>query len=102
VRVGEEMEIVGIRADGEAGGDWGGDCFGSFFELRGGWGQHWAFAAGYGAEGRGAGAGVAKPGSITPHLKFRAEVYVLTKEEGGRHTPFFVGTGRSSSFGRRT
>ena len=34
---------------------------------------------------------VAKPGSITPHLKFRAEVYVLTKEEGGRHTPFFKG-----------
>jgi elongation factor Tu len=34
---------------------------------------------------------VAKPGSITPHLKFKAEVYVLTKEEGGRHTPFFSG-----------
>jgi elongation factor Tu len=34
---------------------------------------------------------VAKPGSITPHKKFRAEVYVLTKEEGGRHTPFFRG-----------
>ncbi|PIR17306.1 MAG: elongation factor Tu [Deltaproteobacteria bacterium CG11_big_fil_rev_8_21_14_0_20_49_13] len=34
---------------------------------------------------------VAKPGSITPHKKFNAEVYVLTKEEGGRHTPFFKG-----------
>ncbi|MCX5757394.1 MAG: elongation factor Tu, partial [Candidatus Hydrogenedentes bacterium] len=34
---------------------------------------------------------VAKPGSITPHTKFEAEVYVLTKEEGGRHTPFFNG-----------
>ncbi len=34
---------------------------------------------------------VAKPGSITPHTKFIAEVYVLTKEEGGRHTPFFAG-----------
>ena len=32
---------------------------------------------------------LAKPGSITPHTKFQAEVYVLTKEEGGRHTPFF-------------
>jgi len=32
-----------------------------------------------------------KPGSITPHTKFKAEVYVLTKEEGGRHTPFFNG-----------
>ena len=34
---------------------------------------------------------LAKPGSITPHTKFEAEVYVLTKEEGGRHTPFFQG-----------
>jgi elongation factor Tu len=34
---------------------------------------------------------VAKPGSITPHTKFNAEVYVLAKEEGGRHTPFFAG-----------
>ncbi len=34
---------------------------------------------------------MAKPGSITPHTKFMGEVYVLTKEEGGRHTPFFTG-----------
>ena len=34
---------------------------------------------------------LAKPGSITPHTKFEAEVYILTKEEGGRHTPFFNG-----------
>ena len=34
---------------------------------------------------------MAKPGSITPHTKFSAESYVLTKEEGGRHTPFFNG-----------
>ncbi len=34
---------------------------------------------------------LAKPGSITPHRKFRGEVYILTKEEGGRHTPFFKG-----------
>ena len=33
---------------------------------------------------------LAKPGSITPHTKFKAEVYVLSKEEGGRHTPFFI------------
>ena len=32
---------------------------------------------------------IAKPGSITPHTKFKAEAYILTKEEGGRHTPFF-------------
>jgi len=34
---------------------------------------------------------LAKPGSITPHTKFKGEVYVLSKEEGGRHTPFFSG-----------
>ncbi len=34
---------------------------------------------------------LAKPGSITPHTKFKAEVYILKKEEGGRHTPFFNG-----------
>jgi len=34
---------------------------------------------------------IAQPGSITPHTKFKAEVYILTKEEGGRHTPFFTG-----------
>jgi len=34
---------------------------------------------------------VAKPGTITPHTKFKAETYILTKEEGGRHTPFFSG-----------
>ena len=34
---------------------------------------------------------VCKPGSITPHTKFKSEVYVLKKEEGGRHTPFFTG-----------
>ena len=32
---------------------------------------------------------IVKPGSVTPHTKFKAEVYVLSKEEGGRHTPFF-------------
>ena len=34
---------------------------------------------------------LAKPGSITPHTKFTAEIYVLSKDEGGRHTPFFQG-----------
>jgi elongation factor Tu len=34
---------------------------------------------------------LSKPGAITPHTQFHAEVYVLTKEEGGRHTPFFKG-----------
>ena len=39
----------------------------------------------------GAGAGVGEAGVITPHTRFQAEVYVLSKEEGGRHTPFFNG-----------
>ena len=39
---------------------------------------------------------VAKPGTITPHTKFKAEMYALSKEEGGRHTPFLVDTGLSS------
>ena len=43
-----------------------------------------------------------KPGSIKPHKKFKGEVYVLKKEEGGRHTPFFTTTGRSSTSARRT
>ena len=34
---------------------------------------------------------ICKPGSVTPHTKFECEVYILTKEEGGRHTPFFTG-----------
>jgi elongation factor Tu len=38
---------------------------------------------------------LAKPGSITPHKNFEAQVYVLTKEEGGRHTPFFFGLSSS-------
>jgi elongation factor Tu len=90
VKVGEEMEIVGIRPtmkkvvtgvemfrklldSGEAGDNVG-------LLLRG-------------TERTDVERGqvVAKPGSINPHQKFRAEVYVLTKEEGGRHTPFFRG-----------
>jgi elongation factor Tu len=90
VKVGEEMEIVGIRPtmkkvvtgvemfrklldSGQAGDNIG-------LLLRG-------------TERKDVERGqvVAKPGSITPHKKFRAEVYVLTKEEGGRHTPFFRG-----------
>src|SRR3546814_20974959 len=38
---------------------------------------------------------LAKPGSVTPHTKFKAEAYILTKEEGGRHTPFFTNYRRS-------
>ena len=45
---------------------------------------------------------LAAPGSITPHTKYEAEVYVLTKEEGGGTRRFSTGTGRSFTFGRRT
>jgi len=45
---------------------------------------------------------LAKPGSITSNTHFKAEVYVLSKDEGGRHTPFFTATGRSSTSARRT
>ena len=52
--------------------------------------QHRRAAARHRSEGVERGQVIAKPGSITPHKKFKAEVYVLTKEEGGRHTPFFT------------
>jgi len=45
---------------------------------------------------------LAKPGTIKPHKKFKASVYVLTKEEGGRHTPFFKNYRPSSTSARRT
>ena len=43
-----------------------------------------------------------RPGSVTPHTRFEAEVYILNKDEGGRHTPFFGTTDPSSTSGRRT
>jgi len=90
VKVGEEMEIVGIRPtikrvvtgvemfrklldEGQAGDNVG-------LLLRG-----------TDRDDVERGQVVAKPASITPHTKFKGEVYVLTKEEGGRHTPFFTG-----------
>src|SRR5207237_250669 len=57
----------------------------------GGGRQRGTLASWRGAQGRGTRAGDRQAGSITPHTKFRAEAYVLTKEEGGRHTPFFTG-----------
>jgi elongation factor Tu len=44
---------------------------------------------------------VVAPGSITPHTKFKAECYILSKEEGGRHTPFFTDIVRSFTFAPR-
>ena len=51
----------------------------------------WGIAAGHQAREVERGQVVAHPGTITPHTKFKAEVYILSKEEGGRHTPFFNG-----------
>ena len=93
---------AGDREDGRRGGDRrdpghdedGGDGRGDVPEAPGrgsGGGQHRVSAAGDGQGRRGAGQVLAKPGTITPHTKFKAQAYILTKEEGGRHTPFFNG-----------
>src|SRR5210317_1266863 len=76
VKVGEEVEIVGIRDTRKT--VVAGDNIG-------------ALLRGVGREDVERGQVLAKPGSITPHTKFKAEAYILTKEEGGRHTPFFKG-----------
>jgi elongation factor Tu len=90
VKVGEEVEIVGIRATSKT------TCTGveMFRKLL----DEGVAGDNIGVLLRGTkrddverGQVLAKPGSITPHTHFEAEVYVLTKEEGGRHTPFFKG-----------
>jgi len=55
------------------------------------WAMNWELPARVAGQCNERGQVVAKPASITPHTKFKAEVYVLKKEEGGRHTPFFPG-----------
>ena len=90
VKVGEEVALVGFGGDQEDGGDGGGDVPQAAGPGAGG-GQRGAAAAGGGEERDRAGDGAGEAGSITPHTHFEAEVYVLTKEEGGRHTPFFKG-----------
>ena len=87
VKVGEEVEIVGLRATAEDDGDRGGDV--PQVPGPGPWGQCRGAVARHEARGRGA-RPLCKPGSIKPHTKFKAEAYILTKEEGGRHTPFFT------------
>ena len=90
VKVGEEVAVVGFNSDEEDGGDGGGDVPQAAGPGAGG-GQRGAAAAGGGEARDRAGDGAGEGGSITPHTHFEAEVYVLTKEEGGRHTPFFKG-----------
>ena len=90
INVGEEIEIVGIRETQKT------TCTGveMFRKLldRGEAGDNvGVLLRGTKREDVERGQVLSKPGSITPHTKFEAEVYVLTKEEGGRHTPFFKG-----------
>jgi elongation factor Tu len=64
-------------------------------------GQYWGVVARGEARRDRAGAGVSEAGSITPHTRFAAEVYVLSKDEGGGTRRFFKGIGRSFIFARR-
>ena len=89
VKVGEEVEIIGIRSDDEDDGHGRRDVPQAARPGRGGR-QCRRAAARHRARGRRARPGSGKPGSVTPHTKFMAEAYILTKEEGGRHTPFFT------------
>jgi elongation factor Tu len=89
INVGDEIEIVGIKDTSKT------TCTGveMFRKLldRGEAGDNvGALLRGVEREGVERGQCLVKPGSVTPHTKFEAEAYVLTKEEGGRHTPFFA------------
>jgi len=90
VKVGDEIEIVGIR-DTQKKVVTGVEMFKKLLD-RGEAGDNVGLLL-RGTERKDVERGqvLAKPGSITPHTKFKGEVYVLTKEEGGRHTPFFTG-----------
>src|SRR5216110_2619316 len=79
-----------VSGDAQDGGDGGGDVSEAIGRGAGG-GQRGCLLRGVDKEEVERGQVLAKPGSITPHKKCKAEVYVLTKEEGGRHTPFFNG-----------
>jgi len=90
IKVGEEVEIVGIRAT-EKTVVTGVEMFRKTLDAGIAGDNVGCLLRGLKREEIERGQVLAKPGSITPHTKFEAEVYVLTKEEGGRHTPFFNG-----------
>jgi len=90
IKVGEEVEIVGIRAT-EKTVVTGVEMFRKTLDEGIAGDNVGCLLRGVKREEIERGQVLAKPGSITPHTKFEAEVYVLTKEEGGRHTPFFNG-----------
>jgi elongation factor Tu len=89
VKVGEEVEIVGIK-DTRKTTCTGVEMFRKLLDQGEAGDNIGALLRGVGREEVERGQVLAKPGSITPHTKFKAEAYVLTKEEGGRHTPFFT------------
>jgi len=88
VKVGEEIEIVGIR-DTTKTTCTGVEMFRKLLDQGQAGDNIGALLRGVDREGVERGQVLCKPGSITPHKKFKAEAYILTKEEGGRHTPFF-------------
>jgi elongation factor Tu len=90
VKVGEEMEIVGIRPTFKRVVT-GVEMFKKLLDEGMAGDNVGLLLRGTEKEEVERGQVVSKPGSITPHTKFKAEVYILTKEEGGRHTPFFNG-----------
>jgi elongation factor Tu len=90
VKTGEEIEIVGIR-DTQRKVVTGVEMFRKILDEGQAGDNVGVLLRGTDREDVERGQVLAKPGSITPHTKFGAEVYVLTKEEGGRHTPFFKG-----------
>jgi elongation factor Tu len=89
VKVGEEVEIVGIK-DTKKTVVTGVEMFRKLLDQGQAGDNIGALIRGVGREEVERGQVLAKPGSITPHTDFSAEVYVLSKDEGGRHTPFFA------------
>jgi len=90
VKVNEPVEIIGIR-DTQASVCTGVEMFKKLLDEGRAGDNVGILLRGVEREAIERGQVIAKPGTITPHTKFKAEAYVLTKEEGGRHTPFFTG-----------
>ena len=90
IKVGEEVEIVGIKATQKTTVT-GVEMFRKLLDAGQAGDNVGCLLRGVKREEIERGQVLAKPGSITPHTQYKAEVYVLTKEEGGRHTPFFNG-----------
>ncbi|MDQ7844702.1 MAG: elongation factor Tu [Armatimonadota bacterium] len=91
LRVGEEVEIVGLREQAKKTVVTGIEMFRKTLDEAVAGDNVGVLLRGVEKDEVERGMVLAKPGSIKPHTKFRSEVYVLTKEEGGRHTPFFTG-----------